>query len=45
LVSTIRNGGGLRCFLQESRDGALDAGLGLHGVDVAAEQERDDGRR
>jgi hypothetical protein len=36
---------GRRCFLQESRDGALDAGLDLHGVDVAAEQERDDGRR
>jgi hypothetical protein len=32
-------------FLQETHDGALDTGLGLHGVDVAAEQERDDARR
>jgi hypothetical protein len=37
--------GGLRCFLQESRDGALDTRLGLHGMDVAGEQERDDARR
>jgi hypothetical protein len=37
--------GGLRCFLQETHDGALDTGLGLHGVDVAAEQERDEARR
>jgi hypothetical protein len=38
-------GGGLQPFLQKTRDGALDTGLGLHGVDVAAEQERDDARR
>jgi hypothetical protein len=45
LVFAIRNGGGLRCFLQETRDGALDTGRGLHGVDVATEQERDEARR
>jgi hypothetical protein len=37
--------GDLRRCLQETDDGALDTGLGLHSVDVAAEEERDDARR